>query len=294
MRFIFSVTILSAILFTHSANALNPALEGVYTGKPNIAPAELNFESYKKWVQPIVVSDMEHDYFSAFTEKAFAWYEREKNRDLPAEVGRDREKIYVDVESAKRQTIEMEDAGEIEEYNTVGAEVYAEMAGSVAQVLETTLFRWGKPVAKTEGSTNPPGGQFAKRVEYFAPNLDWGSGAFANMTQRTNGGIVKDLFDRYIVLVRGDEQHGYDVLMQFLRPANDRTSTKKSLGLAIIRPLDANRTSFKIITRYQGQSYSFLGGIGRGSIGFNATKVRAVQQESNKMLKELRDTGTIK
>lgn len=287
--------VIAALLLTQVAIAGNPALDNVLTGRQNPAPVELSLASFKAWVTPIVVKG-DDDYYSAFTEKVFAWYEREKDRALPPEVSSDREKIYTDVEGPKRQTIEMEEAGEIEEGNTVGAEVYSEMQGTVGQVLEAMLYRWGKPVGKWEGSTNPQDSQFAKRADYFAPNPEWAAGGFATLTQRQNGGIAKDLFDRYIVLVRGDERKGYDVIMQYLKPENARTSSKKSFAIAIIRPIDANRTSYKISTRYQGQSYSFLGNVsvGRNNIGFNAQRVRQRQQEFAKTLKELRDTGTIK
>ena len=61
-------------------------------------------------------------------------------------------------------------------------------------------------------------------------------------------------------------------------------------------PAWERKVSYKISTRYQGQNYTILGGIriGRDQIGFSVPKVRAVQVESNGLLKELQDTGTIK
>lgn len=74
------------------------------------------------------------------------------------------------------------------------------------------------------------------------------------------------------------------------------TSTEKCFAIAMLRPLPSGKVSYKISTRYQGQVYKILGSIsiGRSQIGFNVSKVRAVQVESNGLLKELQDTGTIK
>ena len=117
----------------------------------------------------------------------------------------------------------------------------------------------------------------------------------SSLTMRRNGGLVQDLFDRYIVLIRGDEIRGYDVLMQFLKTGG-QSPTEKCFAIAMIRPLGSGKVSYKISTRYQGQNYTILGGIriGRDQIGFSVPKVRAVQVESNGLLKELQDTGTIK
>lgn len=257
------------------------------------APEQLEKEAYRKWVGPLLRVQGK-DFTSAFTANIFSWYENEKSRGLPEEVSRDPDRIFVNVERPLRETIELEDGGEIEVGNTVGAEVYSEMNGSPREVLDTMLYRWGKPVGKEEGNTYPPGGPFARRIEYFAPNPNWGTNAFANLTLRRDGGIVKDLADRYIVLVRGNEEEGFDVLMQLVRPAGT-TASQQCLAIAIIRPLGNGKSSYKISTRYQGQSYKVLGnvGIGRKQIGFNAGKVRAVQVETMEMLKELRAKGDI-
>ena len=54
------------------------------------------------------------------------------------------------------------------------------------------------------------------------------------------------------------------------------------------------KSSFKISSRYQGQSYRFLGEIGRNTIGFNASKVRGIQKSYVESVVELRTTGRIK
>lgn len=287
MKFIYA---LLACAFVNSASAgtPNPALLDLPAAGP--APASLTLDSFAKWATPL----LQPSYASAFTANVFSWYENEKNRDLPVEVSRDPGKIFVNVDRPLRETIELEEAGEITEGNTVGAEVYAEMSGSVHEVLETMLYRWGKPTGEAEGKTYPLGGQFAKRVDYWAPNANWGEQAYASLTLRRDGGIVKDIADRYIVLIRGNDAQGYDVFMQFVRPGGT-TLTKQCFAIAIIRPLSNGKTSYKLSTRFQGQSYKVLGNvrIGRAQIGFNVAKVRAIQEETMNMLKELRDTGKI-
>ena len=54
------------------------------------------------------------------------------------------------------------------------------------------------------------------------------------------------------------------------------------------------KSSFKISSRYQGQSYRMLGDIGRNTIGFSASKVRGIQKSYVDTVVELRKTGKIK
>lgn len=287
------IPLLTLISFpAFAATEKNPALIDVQKGVVRAAPAELSLAAYQAWVTPLL---READAWSAFAPKVFDWYQNEKDRGLPREVYSDPQRIYVNVKRPLEETIDLENSGEITEGNTIGAEVYAEQAGTVAQALDTMLFRWGKPVRAWEGRTYPPGGQFQKRVDYFAPNPEWGPQAFASLTLRRNGGLIQDLFDRYIVLIRGDDRRGFDVLMQYLKPGGT-TPTEKCIAIAIIRPLSDGKVAYKISTRFQGQSYKVLGNvqIGRDQIGFNASKVRAVQVESNGLLKELQENGIIK
>jgi hypothetical protein len=274
------------------AASSSPALIDMQTGVSNPAPLTLDYASYTAWSAPILSGS---DAVSAFTPKIFEWYQNEKDSPLPAAVYADPQRIAVNVARPIAETDAFEQTGEITEGNTVGAEVYAEQTGTIDQALNTMLFRWGKPANAAEGQAYPPGGPFGKRTDYIAANSDWGLGAYASLTMRRNGGIVSDLFDRYLVLVRGDSVKGYDVLMQFVKPGGD-TNTEKCFAIAMLRPLPNGKVSYKISTRYQGQVYKVLGNIsiGRSQVGFNVSKVRAVQVESNGMLKELQDTGTIK
>lgn len=296
MKRLFAVSL--AILLPASfalAASQNPALIDVLTGKNHPAPAQLTLDSYVNWATPILKPSAKSDFVSAFTPLIFEWYESEKGRDLPSEVLKDKDNIFVNVQRPLQQTIDMEDAGEIEEGTTVGAEVYALMDGSPSEVLETMLYRWGKPVGKTEGQTYPPGGPFARRVEYFAPNPEWGEQAYASLSLRRDGGIVKDLADRYMMIIRGNENDGYDVFMQYFKDGGGTPSTK-CFAIAMIRPVSGGKTSYRISTRYQGQSYKILGNvsIGRKNIGFNVDKVRGIQLEFRDALAELKKTGSIK
>ena len=289
-------TILAFLMLTSVARAgdINPALiDMALPASP--APAQLEFDSYVKWVRPLLVTK-DRDSYSAFTPLVFDWYKEESQRDsLPPEVYADPGKIYVALDRPLRQTIEMEQAGEIEEGNTVGAEVYAEFDATVDQALTTMMFLWGRPVGKTEGRTYPAPSPFNRRVEYQAPLPQMGPGVFANLTLRRDGGIVKNLADRYLVIVRGDKDRGYTVVMQYLKPALT-TPTQQCIAIAILRPLPNGKVAYKISTRFQGQNYKVLGNvsIGRSQIGFNRAKVRAVAEEFGKKIKEYRDTGTIR
>lgn len=202
-----SLLFLSAPAFAEQ----NPALIDMKTGTSRPAPADFQLASYQAWVTPLLKAT---DAWSAFTPKVFEWYQQEKDRPLPAEVYKDPQRILVNVTRPLQETDDFEKSGDITEGNTVGAEVYAEQTGTIQEALNTMLFRWGKPTNAAEGKTYPPGGNFQKRVDYFAANPDWGPNAFATLTMRRNGGLLQNLFDRYILLIRGDDTKGYDVLMQ--------------------------------------------------------------------------------
>jgi hypothetical protein len=272
------------------AETKNPALLEMEDGVEPL-PALLDVQSYTDWVTPLLDN---HNSYSAFTEKVFAWYEEQKRLPLPREVDEDPGKIYVNVERPLAQTIEMEGAGEIEEGNTVGAEVYAELDGTVEQALEAMMHNWGKPVGAVEGKSHPEPSPFSRRVEYLSPLPNLGAGVYANLTLRRDGGIVKDLSDRYYFIVRGNKEEGFTVIMQYRKPAL-KTFSKQCIAIAMMQPLPNGKTAYRISTRYQGQSYKILGNIsiGRKQIGFNREKVRAIAEEFNQRVIELRTTGKI-
>jgi len=275
------------------AGELSPALIDMnFSARP--APTKLELKSYTEWVMPFL-QDKGINRYSAFTPLVFDWYQEEMQREgLPPEVYEDPAKIYVAVDRPLRQTIELEEAGEIEEGNTVGGEVYAELDATLEQALTTMLYSWGKPVGKGEGRTYPAASPFARRVEYISPLPQLGEGAFANLTLRREGGIVKDIADRYIVLVRGDKQNGFTVVMQYVKPAL-KTLTQQVFAMAILKPTRDGKVAYRISTRFQGQNYKMLGNvsIGRSQIGFNRAKVRAVAEEYARRIEEYKTTGRI-
>ncbi len=276
-----------------ATNALaGPALDGMPDVGTRLAPAELSKEAYLRWAEPIL-NAQGVDRTSPFTNQIFAWYEANKNTGLPEQVNKDPQKIYADVATAKAETIALEDAGEIEKYVAAGANVYAEIQGTPEQVLESTLYLWGKPIGQAGGKTKPAAQPtHANRADWLEPNEKWGPGAYANLEVRKNGGIVRDLSDHYLLLVRGDATKGFTVLMQFAAPQG-KTETSHVLAIAIIKPLGNGKVAHKIASRYMGQSYGILGPIGREQMGFNQTKVRSIEKKFIDYVTELRTTGKI-
>lgn len=270
----------------------SPALIGMPDVGTRLAPAELSEEAYLRWAEPIL-NAQGVDRTSPFTSHIFAWYEANKNTGLPEQVNKDPQRIYADVNTAKQETIALENEGEIEKYVAAGANVYAEIPASVDQVLETTLYLWGKPIGQAGGKTKPAAQPtHSNRADWLEPNAKWGAGAYANLEVRKNGGIVKDLSDHYLLLVRGNSSKGYTVLMQYVAPQG-KTETTRVLAIAIIKPLPNGKTAHKIASRYMGQSYGILGPIGREQMGFNQTKVRSIEKRFLEYVEELRTTGKI-
>jgi|GEM_PF-1738202 len=287
-----TISLLTLALLASQTALAGPALDGIPDVGNRPAPAELSKEAYLRWAEPIL-NATGVDRTSPFSEHIFAWYEANKNSALPDQVNKDPQKIYADVATPRAETIAMENAGTIEKYIAAGGNVYAEIQGTTDQVLEATLFLWGKPIGKTEGKTKPEAQPtHSKRADYFEPNAKWGPGAFANLEIRKNGGIVRDLSDHYLLLVRGDSAKGYDVLMQYVGPQG-QSETSAVLAIAVIRPLGNGKTSHKIASRYMGQSYGILGPIGRDAMGFNQTKVKGIEKRFTDYVNELRTTGKI-
>lgn len=285
--------LLLCLSFPLSAFA-NPALEGIPNVGERHAPAELNRDTYLQWAEPIL-NATGNDLTSPFTDIVFAWYEEQKNSPLPEQVAKDPQKIFVDTLSAKRQTIDLEEKGFIPPYVTAGANVYAEIPGTTDQALDATLYLWGKPAKQAEGKTKPVATpSHSARVNYLAANPLWGAGAYGSLEIRSNGGsgLVSDLSDRYLMLVRGDSVKGYDIFMQYIGPGST-TETTKVFAIATIRPLPNGKVAHKIASRYMGQSYGALKSMGRELFAFNAAKVRQIELTYVKYVNELRTTGNI-
>lgn len=281
---------LFGILLTLSTPAFaSPALIGMPDVGTRLAPAELSKEAYVRWAEPIL-NAQGVDRTSPFTNIVFAWYEANKNTGLPAQVGTDPQKIYTDVATAKAETLALEQSGELEENVGAGANVYAEINASPEQVLEATLYLWGKPIGQAGGKTKPAAQPSHNiRADWLEPNPKWGPNAYANLEVRKEGGIVKPLSDHYLLLVRGDAKQGYTVLMQFVAPQG-QTETTHVLAIAIIKSLGNGKTAHKIASRYMGQKYP---SILRDTIAFSPSKVRQIEKRFTDYVNELRTTGKI-
>lgn len=273
----------------------NPALKDIPDVGPRHAPAELRKDEYVRWAEPLL-KVTGTNLASPFTNSIFAWFEANKGAELPAQVQQDADKIYVDVETAKKEILDLEAKGKVTKLTGAGANVYAELAATPDQVLNANLYLWGKPIGQSNGRTRPRAApSHSNRVNYFAPNPQWGPNAFASLEVRTGGGIVKDLNDRYVVLVRGDSQKGYEVLMQFLgvRETEDTelSQTQNVLAIAVIRPIGNGKTAFKISSRYVGQTT--VSESIRNKYTFNPEKIRQIQMSFVNYVKELVSTGKI-
>jgi hypothetical protein len=249
------------------------------------APANPNHAAYRAWLESLDTP------VSPFFDDLFAWNEAQEKTPLPAEVARDPQRLFVSVQRPLAETIRLEDSGEIEESVTLGLESYGQLNAPVSVVLETVLFRSGKPVGKTEGTTYPHDSIFGFRQESLRER--WGQGAYYVTNKKTGGGIVRDQNDSYTMLVRGNAERGYLVLSSFLAPVG-ATETKSALTIVRLVPLPGGRTDYRISSRFMGQSYGFFGKeAGRANFGFNVTRIRQGQLEFYAQVKELMETGKI-
>ena len=199
---------------------------------------------YRAWLEQLGAQ------VSPFYEHLFSWNEAQEKMDLPTEVSLDPQGLFVSVRRPLAETIKMEDSGEIEESVTVGLESYGVVDAPIELVLETVLFRSGKPVGKTEGSTRPVDSIFGSRRETIRER--WGAGAYYITNNKTGGGLVRDQNDSYAMIVRGSPQQGYLVFSSFLAPVGV-TETKSAFTIVRLRALPDGKTDYRITSRYQGQ-----------------------------------------
>lgn len=249
------------------------------------APATPNRASYRAWLESLDTP------VSPFFDDLFAWNEAQESARLPAEVARDPQRLFVSVQRPLAETIRLEDSGEIEESVTLGLESYGQLDAPISVVLETVLFRSGKPVGKAEGTTHPYDSIFGFRRESLRER--WGHGAYYVTNKKTGGGVVRDQNDSYTMLVRGNAERGYLVLSSFLAPVG-ATETKSALTIVRLMPLPDGKTDYRISSRFMGQSYGFFGKEnGRANFGFNVSRIRQGQLEFYAQVKELKETGKI-
>src|SRR5205807_1237391 len=106
----------------------------------------------------------------------FAWLESQKNRPLPSNVNSDPDKLFVTVDRPLAAAIKVEGDGDAEEGSTYGLETYGIINAPIATVLETILYRWGKPVGQASGVTHPNDTVFGFREEKLTQ--EWGPGSY--------------------------------------------------------------------------------------------------------------------
>ncbi|NUM87699.1 MAG: hypothetical protein HUU37_00705 [Bdellovibrionales bacterium] len=269
---VFGLALLSAGLFSF-ASAASP-------------PLRIERDAYRGWLEEI------GSVVSPFHDHAFDWLERELDAPLPGEAYSDPKGAYIVVQGALSQTIELEEMGEIEQGITYGFEGYLRVPHPVSAALEAQLFRWGKPVGKAEGSTYPNDTVFGYRRETIERR--WGEGSYYTTTVKRNGGLVKEQNDAFSLLVRELPGGGAVLVGNFHAPSGS-TTTRASLFLMSMRPIDEASTAVKIFSRYQGQSYALFGlEFGRKNFGFNADRFRNGQLDYLQSVDELVRTGTIR
>lgn len=248
------------------------------------APVTIERASYGAWL------DATSSARSPFFEKLFDWLDEQSARELPPEVASDPEKLFVAVARPLAETDELEGNGEVEEGVTYGLETYGVINAPVATVLETILFRWGKPVGQAEGETFPVDSVYGFRREKLKAVAP---GTYETETTLTGGGVAKDQNDRSTLLVREDGRGGILLVGQFFG-ANGRTASTSSMSVMWLRPTADGKTDYRVSGRYTGQSYTTFGKeFGRRNYGFNATRIRAGQKDFYGQVAELKATGRI-
>lgn len=221
-------------------------------------PANPVRADYVKWLQS------HGGTISPFSDYVFDWYEAQVGAPLPKEVAADPEKLFVSVEKPLAETIELEDNGDIEAGVTYGLETYAIIDAPVSMVLETIMFKWGKPVGQREGTTYPLDTVYSYRQESIKER--WNSNAWETTTTKTGGGFAKDQHDVFSLVAFGDAQKGYVLLGNFTKN-HGFTTTTSSFSIMTLTPTADGKTDYRVSGRHMGQSYTFLG-IGYGRKNF--------------------------
>lgn len=248
-------------------------------------PATIERSSYAAWLTAINAPA------TPYFDYMFHWYEAQQGKALPQQVGADPEKLFVTVDAPLAEAVRVETSGDVEEGTTYGLETYGIVDAPIATVLETILFRWGKPVGEPSGVTHPNDTVFGFREEKLT--LEWGNQSFKTYTKKHNGGVANDLDDTFSLLLRGDAQNGYVLIGSFLGPNGDTTTTS-FITIMIIKPTADGKTDYRVAGMQTGQNYSFFGvDLGRRNFGFNVARIRDGQKDFLSQVKALRDTGKI-
>lgn len=248
-------------------------------------PAHIDRATYPAWLTAIGAPA------SPYFDYVFGWYEAQQGAPLPKQVSADPDRLFVTVDAPLAQAVRVEDSGDVEEGTSYGLETYGVIDAPIATVLETMLYRWGKPVGQPSGVTHPNDTVFGFREEKLTQ--EWGPTSYKTYTTKTNGGIANDLNDIFSLLVRGDEASGYTMAGSFIAP-NGSTTTTSSLTIVLLKSTPDGKTDFRVAGMQTGQNYSFFGvGSGRSNFGFNVSRIREGQKDFLSQVKALRDTGKI-
>ncbi len=252
-------------------------------------PAQLEKNSHNQWLEQIGAQGT-----SPYADFTFGWYQQQKTRSLPDQVHKDADKLYVSVDKPLAEAVKMEKAGEVELGTSYGLETYAIIDAPVQTVMETILFRWGKPIGQSGGITFPYDTVFGFREE--RAQIEWGPGAYKTFTFKRSGGIAQDMNDVFAMVVRGSPKEGYTLVGSLLEPYGQGTTTTSTSYITIIqiRPMSDGKTDYRVAGMLTGQNYSFFGvENGRKNYGFNVQRIREGQKEFFNQVKALKETGKI-
>ena len=228
---------------------------------------------------------------SPFSDPVFSWYSAQLKQGLPREVTGDPEQTFVSVDVPLRETIELEERGDIDRGTTIGMEIYSLVDAPISIAFDALMFRWGKPLGVREGTTYPEDYIFGKRSEKIEELF--GPLSYKCTSARSKGGIAKDLNDFSILLVRGSNETGWTFYGNFWGP-NGQTTTTSSITLVYLKPVPGGKTEFRLTSRHIGQSYLSFGiEFGRKNFGFNRERIRQGQREYLRAVHELKTTGKV-
>ena len=144
-------------------------------------PGQIDRASYASWLTALgAPATPYYDYM-------FKWFEGQQGRPLPAQVMSDPDKLFVTVDAPLAEAIRVEEGGDAEEGTTYGLETYGILDAPIATVVETMLYRWGKPVGQPSGVTHPNDTVFGFREEKLT--VEWGPGSYKTYTKKHNGGV---------------------------------------------------------------------------------------------------------
>jgi hypothetical protein len=233
-------------------------------------PLSITRDNYLLWLQTFK-PDNGGGEISGFFDLIFDWYESQMTVPLPDQVRQAKDKLYVTINDALKQTLALEQSGDISEYTTVGFEAYGIAPVPLDFAIKTALYYCGRPIGQIEGETTPrPESRFSKAVctiRKMEEGRDRGN--YFSTNSQLNGGVVEDLNDEYALLVRDNASHGVTLFGSFLQPmAGKETMTSQGMYIMTLKPLSDSQTDFRLTLRRNGQTYSVWGN-GRYECGFN-------------------------